>query len=55
MNIKKNVFVTGSLSLDGIKRKKLVDKEVFQKKFRISFLKKKRYLLSFFIQTQLFL
>ena len=48
MNIKKNVFVTGSLSLDGIKRKKLVDKEVFQKKFRISFLKKKKIFIVVF-------
>ena len=48
MNIKKNVFVTGSLSLDGINRKKLVDKEAFQKKLRIIFLKKKKIFIVVF-------
>lgn len=48
LNINKNVFVVGSLALNNIKYKKTLDKENFQKKLNIKFVKNKKIFISTF-------
>ena len=48
LNINKNVFVVGSLALDNINYRKTLDKENFQKKLNIKFIKNKKIFISTF-------